>query len=90
MAMWMALLGPFPLPAWFGTATKLIYIVVVRLLGTVLGNIFMWSGVVFYPYYLKGDARLHIPALGDQSIAGVLMMIEESILTFGLLARLFF
>jgi cytochrome c oxidase assembly factor CtaG len=90
MAMWMALLGPFPRPAWFGNGAKLLYIVIVRLLGTVLGNVFMWSGVVFYPYYAQGDARHHISAIGDQSIAGVVMMIEESFLTLGLLAWLFF
>ncbi len=90
MAMWMALLGPFPRPAWFGNGAKLIYIVIVRLLGTVLGNVFMWSGVVFYPYYLQGDARHHISAIGDQSVAGVVMMVEESLLTLGLLAWLFF
>ena len=89
MAMWMALLGPFPRPAWFGNGAKLVYIVVVRLVGTVLGNVFMWSGTVFYPYYIAGDARYHIAPLGDQSMAGAVMMVEESLLTIGLLAWLF-
>ena len=89
MAMWMALLGPFPRPAWFGNGAKLIYIVIVRLMGTVLGNIFMWSGTVFYPYYIAGDARFHISPLGDQSMAGAVMMVEESLLTIGMLAWLF-
>lgn len=89
MAMWMALLGPFPRPAWFGNGAKLAYIIIVRLVGTVLGNIFMWSGTVFYPYYIAGDARFHISPLGDQSMAGAVMMVEESLLTLGLLAWLF-
>jgi putative membrane protein len=87
--MWMCLLGPLPTPSWFGNLGKLIYIVAVRLTGTILGNIFLWSGTVFYPYYLKGDAHFHISPLADQSIAGAIMMVEESILTLGLFCWLF-
>jgi len=87
--MWMCLVGPLPRPSWFGNLGKLIYIVAVRLAGTVLGNIFLWSGTVFYPYYLAGDARFHISPLADQSIAGAIMMVEESILTLGLFCWLF-
>jgi putative membrane protein len=87
--MWMCLVGPLPRPSWFGNLGKLIYIVCVRLAGTVLGNVFLWSGTVFYPYYLAGDARFHISPLADQSIAGAIMMVEESILTLGLFCWLF-
>jgi putative membrane protein len=87
--MWMCLFGPLPTPSWFGNLGKLIYIVAVRLAGTVLGNIFLWSGTVFYPYYLKGDAKFHISPIADQNIAGAVMMIEESILTLGLFCWLF-
>ena len=87
--MWMCLFGPLPTPSWFGNLGKLIYIVGVRLAGTVLGNIFLWSGTVFYPYYLKGDAHFHISPLADQNIAGAIMMVEESILTLGLFCWLF-
>jgi putative membrane protein len=87
--MWMCLLGPLPTPAWFGNLGKLIYIVAVRLAGTVLGNIFLWSGTIFYPYYISGEARFHISPLADQSIAGAIMMIEESILTLCLFCWLF-
>ncbi|MGO9762130.1 MAG: cytochrome c oxidase assembly protein [Solirubrobacteraceae bacterium] len=87
--MWMCLVGPLPTPSWFGNLGKLIYIVAVRLAGTVLGNVFLWSGTIFYPYYLKGDAHFHISPLADQSIAGAIMMVEESILTLGLFCWLF-
>ena len=87
--MWMCLFGPLPTPSWFGNLGKLLYIVAVRLAGTILGNIFLWSGTVFYPYYLNGEARFHISPLADQSIAGAIMMIEESILTLGLFCWLF-
>ena len=87
--MWMCLFGPLPTPSWFGNLGKLIYIVAVRLTGTVLGNIFLWSGTVFYPYYIHGDAVYHISPLADQSIAGAIMMVEESILTLCLFCWLF-
>jgi cytochrome c oxidase assembly factor CtaG len=87
--MWMCLFGPLPMPAWFGNLGKLLYIVAVRLVGTVLGNVFLWSGTVFYPYYTRGDAVWHISPLADQSLAGGVMMVEESILTLGLLCWLF-
>ncbi len=87
--MWMCLFGPLPMPSWFGNGAKLGYIVAVRLTGTVLGNIFLWSGTIFYPFYLHGEALHHISPLADQNIAGAIMMIEESFLTLGLFCWLF-
>lgn len=87
--MWMCLFGPLPMPAWFGNLGRLLYIVAVRLTGTVLGNIFLWSGTVFYPFYLHGEALHHISPLADQNIAGAIMMVEESLLTLGLFCWLF-
>jgi putative membrane protein len=87
--MWMCLFGPLPTPSWFGNFGKLVYIVAVRLTGTVLGNIFLWSGTVFYPFYSHGDAVHHISPLADQNIAGAIMMVEESFLTLGLFCWLF-
>jgi putative membrane protein len=88
MAMWMALLGPLPKPAWFTNSWQLVYIIVVRLTGTVLANALVF-GSVFYPYYRVGDAHWHISQLGDQVAAGGLMMVEESLLTIGLFCWLF-
>jgi cytochrome c oxidase assembly factor CtaG len=87
--MWMCLFGPLPKPSWFGNLAKLGYIVAVRLTGTVLGNVFLWSGKVFYPFYLAGDAAHHISPLADQNLAGAVMMVEESFLTLGLFCWLF-
>jgi cytochrome c oxidase assembly factor CtaG len=85
----MCLFGPLPTPGWFGNLGRLVYITAVRLTGTVLGNIFLWSGTVFYPFYLQGDAAHHISPLADQNIAGAIMMVEESFLTLGLFCWLF-
>jgi cytochrome c oxidase assembly factor CtaG len=87
--MWMPLFGPLPKPAWFGTVGKLGYILAVRLAGAVLGNILIWSGTVFYTAYAAGEAAHRISPLRDQGAAGVLMMVEGSLLTIGLFAWLF-
>ena len=87
--MWMPLFGPLPKPEWFNNFAKLGYILAVRLFGTLLGNVFIWSGTVFYTFYAPGEARAHIAALTDQSIAGVIMMLEQSILTVILFGWLF-
>jgi putative membrane protein len=89
IAMWMALLGPLPKPAWFTNSWQLVYIIAVRLIGAVLGNALVFGGAVFYPYYHAGDAHWHIGSLADQIAAGSVMMVEESFLTIGLFCWLF-
>jgi putative membrane protein len=89
IAVWMALLGPLPKPVWFTNAWRLVYIVAVRLVGTVLANVMIFSGTVLYPYYHAGDAHWHISSMGDQVAAAGVMMVEESILTICLFCWLF-
>jgi putative membrane protein len=88
--MWMALLGPLPRPAWFTNGWKLGYAIAVRFTGVVLGNVLMWSGTVFYSGYSRGEAHWNISPLTDQSTAGVIMMIEGTLVTLGIFAWLFF
>jgi len=89
IAVWMPLLGPLPKPAWFTNAARLVYIIIVRLAGTVLANVLIFSGTVLYPIYRTGDAHWHISPMGDQIAAAGLMMVEESLLTIGLFCWLF-
>jgi len=89
IAVWMGLLGPLPKPQWFGNGARLVYIIVVRLIGTVLANAMIFSGTVFYPYYRAGDAHWHISSMADQISAAGLMMVEESVLTICLFCWLF-
>ncbi len=88
--MWMALLGPLPRPAWFNNGWKLGYAIAVRFTAVVLGNVFMWSGSVFYSDYGRGEAYWHVAPLTDQSIAGVIMMVEGTFVSLGIFAWLFF
>jgi putative membrane protein len=81
IAMWMPLFGPLPTPQWFGNLARLVYIVIVRLLGAVLGNVLVFDSAVLYPVY--GEP------VSDQSAAGAIMMVESSLLTLGLFCWLF-
>jgi putative membrane protein len=78
--MWAAVVEVLPGPEWFGTAAKFGYVVAVRLIETVLGNVFIWSGSPIYGTYDN---------LEDQGWAGTIMMIEGSLVTIGALAWLF-
>ena len=88
--VWMPLLGPLPTPPWFGTLVRLCYLAAVRLSGALIANVFIWSGTVFYTSYAAGEHRWSIRPLTDQNLAGAGLLIEESLLTLGLFAWLFF
>ncbi len=87
--MWMPLFGPLPKPPWFTAAWQLAYIVAVRLLAGILGNVLLWGGTVFFPAYGRGEAYWNLAPLADQQTAGAIMMVEGSFLTLGLFAYLF-
>jgi cytochrome c oxidase assembly factor CtaG len=88
VAVWMALLGPLPRPPWFGSLGRLLYILGVRLLGTVLANVLLWSGTA-YPRYAAGERIWHVTPASDQKIGAGVMMVEGSIVTLCLFAWLF-
>ncbi len=87
--MWMCLFGPLPKPTWFGNGAKLGYIIAVRLIGGVLGNVFVFGGGHFYDVYAAGEAARGVSPAADQIDAGALMMFWESMLTLGLFCWLF-
>jgi cytochrome c oxidase assembly factor CtaG len=87
--MWLPVLETLPAPEWFGTGAKLGYIAVVRVVETVLGNVFFWAGTVFYPVYEHRQRLWGLSPLHDQGIAGAVMMIEGSVVTVVALAWLF-
>jgi cytochrome c oxidase assembly factor CtaG len=87
--MWMPVLGPLPKPAWFNAGWKVVYVIGVRFVGAVLGNVLIWSGTVFYPVYEASDAAHGIDPLTDQGIAGAIMMGEGMIVTLAVLSWAF-
>ena len=89
LIMWLPVLETLPAPEWFGTGPKLAYIACVRVVETILGNVFVWSGAVFYGVYDRGDELWGISPLQDQGLAGAVMMIEGSLVTIVALSWLF-
>jgi putative membrane protein len=90
MLLWLALLGPLPKPRWFDNWARLGYVVVVRFAGAILANVLIWAQTVFYPVYRGSDAARGLNPLSDQNVAGAIMLVEQMLLTVGLLAWLFF
>jgi putative membrane protein len=86
--MWEPVVETLPGPAWFGTGWKVGYIFAVRLVETVLGNVFIWSSSQFYSPYrhapIWGVSPVH-----DLNLGGIVMMTEGSIVTLAALAWLF-
>jgi putative membrane protein len=90
LLMWGALLEPLPGPSWFGSAQKAGYVLVVRALGcAILGNIFIWAGTPFYPYYAIGERQWGIAALTDQQVGGAIMFIWGALITVSLFSWMF-
>ena len=87
--MWAPVVEVLPGPEWFGTAAKLGYVVAVRAVETVLGNVFFWAGSPFYDTYEQSDKLWGLTPLSDQGSAGAVMMIEGSVVTILALAWLF-
>jgi putative membrane protein len=82
--LWLALLGPLPKPEWFGNGARLAYVLVVTLGASMLAYGFVWSDVAFYPHYAATAARAGRSAIADQSAAGAIMLLEESVVMVGL------
>ncbi|MEI8104252.1 MAG: cytochrome c oxidase assembly protein [Actinomycetes bacterium] len=79
--MWSPVLETLPAPTWFGTGWKLGYVVAVRMLETVLGNVFIWSNTAFYSRYVHPTKLWGLDAVHDQNLGGVVMMAEGGVVT---------
>jgi putative membrane protein len=87
--LWLGLLGPLPKPAWFQGWGRAGYVIGVRFVGTVLGNVLIWTQTALYPIYDATDAHRGLNAISDQNLAGAAMMIVQMLLTTGLVCWLF-
>src|SRR5580692_7976832 len=81
--MWLALLRPLPKPEWFGNGAKAVYAGAVHFTSMGLANILMWSGTVLYPFYVASDEAHGLSPITDQSLAGVVLMVQSAMLMFG-------
>lgn len=87
--MWMPVFETLPAPEWFGSGAKLAYVVGVRMVGTVLANVLVWASNPFYEPYRSGGSHYGIGPLGDQQLAGGIMLLYDSLLTLVAIAWLF-
>jgi putative membrane protein len=87
--MWEPVVETLPGPEWFGTGMKFAYIGVVRLLETILGNVFIWSSTAFYSVY-RHAPEWGITPVHDLNLGGIVMMAEGSLVTLVVLVWLFF
>jgi putative membrane protein len=79
--LWLALLGPLPKPAWFTNGARLGYVIAMWLVGMMLANAFIWAERPFYRHY---------PSVTDQSAAGAVMLVEQSVVIVALLGWMLF
>jgi putative membrane protein len=86
--LWFALLGPLPKPVWFGNGARLAYVLAVWAAGMMLAYGFVWSEHAFYPHYVQTAAHAGRSATADQSAAGAVMLVEQSIVIVALLGWL--
>lgn len=86
IVMWLALLGPLPKPSWFGHGAKAAYTAGVHFSMMGMANLFMWSGVVFYPIYAESEHEHGIAPLTDQGIAGAVLAAQSAVIMISVLA----
>ncbi len=87
--MWLCLFAGLPMPAWFGDMGRLFYLLSVRVTAVVLANIFLWSKVVSYPYFIHLDTARHLSPVVDENLAGAIMLVAGSALTLCLFGWLY-
>lgn len=88
--MWMPVFGPLPTPSWFGPGSKIVFVAVVRFAGGILGNVLMWTQFRIYERYVEGQEKWGLSSIADQSIAGVVMMVEGLFFVLAILAWTYF
>ena len=82
--MWMPVFGPLPKPQWFTAGWKVVYVIAVRFAG---GDPRQRPDVVghgaLHDLRARASAEWHLSPITDQSIAGVIMMVEGTFLGLG-------
>ena len=88
--VWCPVLERFSLaPDWFRTGAKCGYMAGVWFVGLVIANIYWFSGTPLYPGHAALDASWGIGPMQDQANAGTVMMFSHCVVSFGMIAILF-
>ena len=86
--VWSALFGVLPGPRWFGTGARALYLVGMWFYSLALSSVFLWSRHPFYPPYERAPRMWGFSPLGDQQLGGGVMLLEGSLIMFGVLVWL--
>ena len=90
IAVWLPVVETLPAPEWFGTGAKLGYVVGVRGVESLLGNLLLWvAATPLYGVYVGGQGALAVSPSTDQSLAGAVMLLDGTLVTVPLLVWLF-
>lgn len=87
--IWATLLEPLPGPPGFTALAKVFYLLLVHLFEGLLANIFVWSSTTFYPTYDSAKPLWGMTAIESQNLAGVVLLIEGTVITLIMLGVLF-
>jgi len=91
LALFVPLVAADPLPRPPGALARLAALTAVMTAMVLVGAVLTFQGSVRYPHYLAAARALHVSALGDQQLAGVVMWFGGGLvgaaLTVALVAR---
>ena len=83
--VWSTLFGVLPGPRWFGTGARALYLTGMWFYSLALSSVFLWSRHPFYPPYVRAPRMWGFAPLSDQQLGGGVMLLEGSLIMFGVL-----
>ena len=78
LALWWPLIQPIPMRRSLTGLQPLAYIATAKGALAALGLVLAWSSTAFYPFYEDVPRIWNLTAVEDQNVAGVIMMVEQS------------
>jgi putative membrane protein len=79
IALWWPLIQPIPMRRSLTGLQPLAYIATAKGSLAALGIVLAWSSSAFYPFYETVPRIWNLSAVEDQNVAGVIMMVEQSV-----------
>jgi len=79
IALWWPLVQPIPMRHGLTGLQPLAYIAGAKGGLAALGLVLAWSSTAFYPFYEDAPRIWGLTAVEDQNVAGVIMMVEQSL-----------
>ena len=79
IALWWPLVQPIPMRRRLTGLQPLAYVAAAKGGLAALGLVLAWSSAAFYPFYEDAPRIWGLTAVEDQNVAGVIMMVEQSL-----------